>query len=70
MIDQLSGEGKVARLGRIKKKGDDRDGNFVQVILSPISNGFVRVFAVGEGSGHLATEPPEPHELLQVLRAM
>ena len=33
MIDQLSGEGKVARLGRIKKKGDDRDGNVVQLIL-------------------------------------
>ena len=38
--------------------------------VSPISNGFVRVFAVGERSGHLVTEPPEPPELLQVLRAM
>ena len=24
----VTGEGKVARLGRLKKKGDDRDGNF------------------------------------------
>lgn len=66
MIDQLSGEGKVARLGR-RNRREFCSGNIHfsnNCYVSPISNGFVRV---GKGSEHLAAEPPE---MLQVLRAM